>query len=524
VNGERAHRVAFLLVAILAATALGRPLLPVDETRYAGVAWEMMQRGDYLVPWQNGVPYSHKPPLLFWLMQAGWAAFGVNDIWPRAIPALFALASLWLTAGLARALWPQRPQVERLAPLILAGCGLWTYFVGAVMFDMMIAAFVLLGWLGLAIAWRGQPLRGFSLFALGLGGGLMSKGPVALLHLLPVALFASWWAQGQALRWRRWYAGVSLGVLGGAALVLAWAIPAGLAGGDEYRNAIFLGQTTGRITESFSHRRPFWHYLPLLPLILAPWTLWPRVWRASRRLAGSEPGVRFAALAALVPLLGFSLISGKQAQYLLPEFATFALLVARALDEPQTEHAAGRWPLALPAIALALAGVAVALGSERIAQAASADDHRLAVVSVGAFAIAAGAWLLWRPPADAAGQASRLACAVVASVAAAQFAAPALLRDAHDLRPVANRIRALQERGIPVAHQGKYHGQFHFPGRLTRPLEVLPEQALAGWLTANPHGRAVAYFRDGAYAGPGRVEYEQPYRGQRVAIVTGGSR
>ena len=48
-----------------------RPLWPVDETRYASVAWEMWLRGDFLVPYINGEPYSHKPPLLFWLIHAG---------------------------------------------------------------------------------------------------------------------------------------------------------------------------------------------------------------------------------------------------------------------------------------------------------------------------------------------------------------------------------------------------------------------------------------------------------------------
>ena len=56
-----------------------RPLWPVDETRYASVAWEMWLRGDFLVPYINGEPYSHKPPLLFWLIQLGWFLFGVND-------------------------------------------------------------------------------------------------------------------------------------------------------------------------------------------------------------------------------------------------------------------------------------------------------------------------------------------------------------------------------------------------------------------------------------------------------------
>src|SRR6185312_5505438 len=73
---------AIVLWAALVAVGLAaRPPLPVDETRYLGVAWEMWQRGDFLVPHINGIAYHHKPPLLFWLMQAGWAVFGVSEIW-----------------------------------------------------------------------------------------------------------------------------------------------------------------------------------------------------------------------------------------------------------------------------------------------------------------------------------------------------------------------------------------------------------------------------------------------------------
>ena len=80
--------------ALAVAALFLRPLWPVDETRYVAVAWEMWQRGDFWVPYLNDAPYSHKPPLLFWLMQAGWALFGVNEWWPRLLSPLFALLSM----------------------------------------------------------------------------------------------------------------------------------------------------------------------------------------------------------------------------------------------------------------------------------------------------------------------------------------------------------------------------------------------------------------------------------------------
>ena len=78
---------------------LTRPLLPIDETRCVSVAWEMWQSGNFLVPHLNGIPYSHKPPLLCWLILSGWKLFGVNEWWPRLLPPLFGLGCLFLTSG-----------------------------------------------------------------------------------------------------------------------------------------------------------------------------------------------------------------------------------------------------------------------------------------------------------------------------------------------------------------------------------------------------------------------------------------
>jgi len=139
---RRSLALAAALVALLAAAAMARPFLPVDETRYLAVAWEMWQRDSPLVPYLNGEPYPHKPPLLFWLLHAGWFLFGIHDLWARVVPLLGALASLALVAALARALWPQRPAVAAAAPLALAPMPLWTYFTGAVMFDMLLAAWL----------------------------------------------------------------------------------------------------------------------------------------------------------------------------------------------------------------------------------------------------------------------------------------------------------------------------------------------------------------------------------------------
>ena len=55
--------VVALWCAFMGAALALRPLLPIDETRYLTVAWEMWLDGSYLVPHLNGEIYTHKPPL-----------------------------------------------------------------------------------------------------------------------------------------------------------------------------------------------------------------------------------------------------------------------------------------------------------------------------------------------------------------------------------------------------------------------------------------------------------------------------
>ena len=68
------------LAAFFAVSIAVRPLLPVDETRYLSVSWEMFLRQNFLVPTLNFEPYFQKPPLLFWLIDLAWSVFGVSRI------------------------------------------------------------------------------------------------------------------------------------------------------------------------------------------------------------------------------------------------------------------------------------------------------------------------------------------------------------------------------------------------------------------------------------------------------------
>ena len=102
-SGRRLLWLSWLVLAVLVAVVLlTRTLTPIDETRYVGAAWEMWLRGDFLVPFKNGEPYSHKPPFFFWMFHVGWALFGINEWWPRLVAPLFSAGASGLVFLLAR--------------------------------------------------------------------------------------------------------------------------------------------------------------------------------------------------------------------------------------------------------------------------------------------------------------------------------------------------------------------------------------------------------------------------------------
>jgi 4-amino-4-deoxy-L-arabinose transferase-like glycosyltransferase len=512
-----------LLLALPVVVGLLRPLLPIDETRYSAVAWEMWMRGEFLVPHLNGKPYHHKPPLLFWLMHAGWWMFGVNDWWPRLISPLFAAGTLALTAALARQSWPDRPEVARIAPFILAAGGLFSYFTAALMFDMMLSFFVMLGLLGLMHAWRqGAGPVGFMTFGLGIGGALHAKGPVALLHLLPLALLAPLWMREQRPPWRRWYAGVGLALLGGALLILAWAVPAGMRGGDVYRNAIFWDQAAGRMVDSFAHRYPWWFHLAWLPLTLAPWLLWPRWWQGLGRSMWGESGFRLAVLGCLLCLLVFSLVSGKRVQYLLPIYPLFAMLCARALlgSAPGAAAPPGRWGLAVPALTLMAVGVAAFVAAPRLAARLAGLDDSSALFAGGTLALASGLGLLFCRPAAPLADVKHAAIAAAIAWAGLMLSVQIAMREPYDIDQVAGRLAFYEREGRPLAVEADHHGQWTFAGRLRQPPVKVDTREVGAWLHANPEGRLLfSYRQEAEIPADAAVLYERHYRGGWLAIL-----
>jgi len=505
----------FVWLLLTSVSIIVRPLFPVDETRYVSVAWEMWLNHDYWVPHLNGETYSHKPPLLFWLINLVWAVVGVNETAIRFIGPLFSLAGLYLTGQIARLLWPQRPQAMFQVQWVLLGMFLWMLYGSLTMFDMMLACFALLGiYSVLKLARCGLNWRRWLLLSLAIGGGILSKGPVILLHVLPLALLAPWWLERpKNFSWRQWYGGVFVAVLIGAAIALAWAIPAGFKGGEAYRQAIFWGQTSGRIVKSFAHQLPWWWYFKWLPLLLLPWLLWRPFWQGLRAIQIGDTSIRFI-LAWIVPvIIAFSLISGKRLHYWLPLVPGFALLISAALAHALAHREGGRpWGIAL---LYGLLGILLtALPFINQYWPIKAEFSSLSPFwGVGVIMVAI--LLLWLRTQKTWIAISVASVLLFLNVEAAVFS---VLGYRYDMAPAAEKIKQLQNDNIPVVfYIAKYHGQYNFVGRLIQPIPVIQTRAsLKKWLEKYPNTVVLQVVSEDAEM---HVLAAYPFKGRRVVFV-----
>jgi 4-amino-4-deoxy-L-arabinose transferase-like glycosyltransferase len=512
----------WLLLLIIALST--RPLMPIDETRYLSVAWEMWSRGDFLVMHLNGESYSHKPPLLFWIINFFWWIFGVNEWSARLVSPLFGLATLLLTAALAKRLWPEITEPQQTAPWLLLGAAAWCLLDTATMFDTMLAFFAVIAAWGIHLAWRQQSWHGWLLVTLAIGGGLLAKGPAILVSVLPLALLAPWWAEQPPARgWGHWYLALAAAICFGVAIALIWAIPAAIVGGPEYRDAIFWGQTANRIIESFAHQRPWWWYLPLLPVLLFPWLLWGKLWRALLQF-NLDRSERFCIAWGAPVLIIFSLISGKQVHYLLPAFPAFALFAARRLTHlPPSQIAARQWGLGVMIIAMGIFAASVPFiythfeGPAELGNISPLWGGVVSVIGIGL--------ICWRPR-QMTSAVTGLSLTTASIIALLHLGVITAIAPAYELSATATRLANLQSEGKEIAHLNKYHGEYHFLGRLTAPLKELnTEDEIRQWAGRHGDGVIVIHY-DPAAISPAKTKeleqqaiYFQDYRSERLALM-----
>lgn len=339
--------------------ALG--LVGPDEPRYAWIARDMQETGDWITPRLYGKPWFEKPPLYYWSAALSFKLFGVSETTarlPSAISALLAtLALAWLALRLYGA------ETARWLLLLLPTTVGMIGFSHAAATDMPFAATLTIAMvfaarlLNLIPASTQQtnsdpasptPLRSFTsftpstsftsfLFGLFLGLATLAKGPAAIiLSGGPVLLWAIF-----TKRWRDAFRCLHPVAIAGFCLTaLPWFILCARRNPDFFRIFIIEHNFNRFLTPQFQHIQPVWYYVPVLLLVVFPWTilLLSRVYSFCRRPLRehlANPIDLFCVCWSIFPLLFFSISKSKLPGYILPSIPVIGLLLARAVSSLQ---------------------------------------------------------------------------------------------------------------------------------------------------------------------------------------------
>jgi len=391
-----------LLASLVFLPGLGRrDLWNPDEARYAEVAREMRDAGSWAIPRLNGQVYTQKPPLLFWAIAGSGALRGEIDETAARLPsALSAVGTILLVFALGRRLFDRRAAWMSALVFATALKILWQGRFGQI--DMLLTFLVTLGVWFWVRGWT-EERPGFSLLFYPCAGlATLAKGPVGLLPpLLSIVAFLLIERDREGLRRLR----IPLGLLVWLAIVLAWLVPAYLAGGEAYFRQIAFKQTVTRYANPWHHFAPWYYYLTVLPANFFPWSLLlpSAAWVAWKRSTGPERrGLLFAACWVVVTIVFFSLSPAKRDVYILTMFPGLALLVGAALARLATDWPRDqRWltvPLGLIAAVFALIVAALPIAGRGRPEAAALGGDRFVWEVTLAFvpALLGAAWAFWR--------------------------------------------------------------------------------------------------------------------------------
>lgn len=395
-----------LFTALLVGAGLGlRDPWPADEPRFALVARDMVESGQWLFPRVGGDLYADKPPFYFWVIASFYLITGSLRV-AFLLPALLAaLGAVALVHDMARRLFGR--QAALLAAGTLAASVQFVTVMRGAQIDPFLcllttfSLYALLRHLLLGPDWRWYFAGAF---VAGLGVITKGVGFLPMLVLLPFTLLrARGFNELPVIRggWRWPVLGLGGLLLG----ICVWFLPMVLtvaASNDPalqaYRDEILFQQTVTRYSAAWHHVEPWYYFLlnviPGLWLPLSVLLIWlvPH-WRQAWRERNARVWLPLGWL--LVVLLFFSLSSGKRGVYLFPGLPALALAAAPFLPALYAKRAV-RVAGVLLALLLVAAALALALGWQL-----DINDLRATAAGYGVvhpwplYLLAAAATLMW---------------------------------------------------------------------------------------------------------------------------------
>jgi hypothetical protein len=340
-----------ILVIIAAATLLlfshgmgTRPLWEFDEAKHAQIAQEMLVRGDWVTPTFNGIPFYNKPILHFWMVMVSFLLFGINEFAARLPSVILGMCGVILVYLWARRIYNSR-MVGILSCVILATSVEYIILSQNVIHDMSLAFFINLCFYLFHTAYKEQRVTTLSLllFFASLGCAVLAKGPLgALLVLLVIGTFLLVNKKGSFLKNGDLLWGVLISLL----ITLPWYVSMIQKNPGYFQEFLVEGHLNRFFSSSVVHQEPFYYYLKVMIIGFLPWIAFMPsaiLFHVRRYLNDRSSDSLFLLIAALAPLVFFSLSRSKLPTYILPVFPSLAMLVAALWSYGTSDEGRQKW-------------------------------------------------------------------------------------------------------------------------------------------------------------------------------------
>lgn len=336
------------------------PLNDSTEARYGEIARKMLETGNWVTPQHDyGVPFWAKPPLSTWLSAASMKIFGINEFAARLPGLLLSIGILWLIWGLAKK--HSGSVVAMASTVVLASTLYFLIDAGAVMTDPALLFCTTLSIVAFWHAFVYQNKLWSYLFFVGLGLGLLAKGPIAIV-LVGMPLFFWILLRNDWVRlWKRlpWIQGTLIT----AAIALPWYILAELRT-PGFLNYFIVGENINRFLKpgwtgdkyGMAHNEP-WGMIWVYAIAgIFPWSVigssWlVTYWKKIPSYYNDEDGwMSYLSLCMIIPLLFFTFASNIIYPYVLPSLPAFALFFAEIWNRSCKSEANSQWIIRLSVV------------------------------------------------------------------------------------------------------------------------------------------------------------------------------
>ena len=302
---------------------LNMPLVGPDEPRYAQVAREMFERGDWVTPTLGGFTWFEKPALLYWLEIVSYKIFGVTEFAARFGSALFGLGTIICLWILGRSIPSSKFQVSSesvenelandngkrttsnfsnwLALIAASSIGLISFSRGA-SFDIiltfpitasLVCYFLFENFLQ-KLSFSPNPkfvsvklpkstlvisknrkvfypyffLAGFYFF---IGVALIGKGLIGAVFPLAIVFFYHI-LKFEILPSKIFLISLIWGAILSLLVASVWYFPVYQANGWKFIDEFFIQHHFQRyVSNKYQHPQPFWFFWVVLPLMTVPW-------------------------------------------------------------------------------------------------------------------------------------------------------------------------------------------------------------------------------------------------------------